>query len=247
MDTGFPVQSSTSAGHGLVERVLTKYRLPGPIRCHFFNKGLNDTYVVKAGASTYYLRVYRYGWRMRAHIQAELDMLAYLHQHQLPVSRPLQRSDGRYLTRVLAPEGTRYACLFTNAEGSPPTMNDRHSRAYGELVGQIHDCLDERGVDERRFHLDLGHLIDEPLQHIGPFLAHRKKDVDYLKRVGEELKGRIEALLPKTKPLYGNCHGDHHGENLCIDKNGHMTLFDFDCYGYLGFYQFRLPLCPVSP
>ena len=67
MDTGFPVQSSTSAGHGLVERVLTKYRLPGPIRCHFFNKGLNDTYVVKAGASTYYLRVYRYGWRESSH------------------------------------------------------------------------------------------------------------------------------------------------------------------------------------
>lgn len=108
-----------------------------------------------------YLRVYRYGWRTKAQIHAELDMLTYLHQHQLPVSRPIQKRDGRYLTRVLAPEGTRYACLFTNAEGSQGssvTMNDRHSYTYGELVGKIHDCLDDVDVDERRFHLDLGHL-----------------------------------------------------------------------------------------
>jgi Ser/Thr protein kinase RdoA (MazF antagonist) len=43
---------------------------------------------------------------------------------------------------------------------------------------------------------------------------------------------RINDLLPRKKPEYGNCHGDHHGYNVNIDKNGTMTVFDFDCYGY---------------
>lgn len=75
-------------------------------------------------------------------------------------------------------------------------------------------------------------IIDEALYYTEPLLEHRKEDFDYLTRVGRELWERIEDLLPKTKPEYGNCHGDHHGGNLHVDENGKMTLYDFDCYGY---------------
>ena len=51
--------------------------------------------------------------------------------------------------------------------------------------------------------LDLSHLIDKPLQHFEPLLEHRPEDLDYLQRVGGELRAAIEALLPKTAPVYG--------------------------------------------
>lgn len=230
--TGFPVHNSTLAGQALAERVLSKYNLPSPVRCNLLNHGINDTYIVKARSSTCYLRVYRYGWRTHAEIQAELDMLVYLHRRHLPVSYPINRKDGLYLTQIAAPEGVRYAALFTGAPGKKIRMDTRNSGSYGELVGRIHVCLDKAPDDDRRFHLDLSHLIDEPLRHVEPFLEHRRKDFDYIKGVGNELKLKVNGLLPKTRPEYGNCHGDHHGGNVHIDKDGDMTLYDFDCYGY---------------
>ena len=139
----------------------------------------------------------------------------------------------RNLTRIAAPEGLRYAALFTNAPGKQAyPLNLKQSCSYGELAGRLHVCLDKAPDDDRRFHLDCSHLVDAPLRYIEPFLEHRKKDFDYVKSVGNELKLKIDDLLPKTKPEYGNCHGDHHGGNVNVDKNGNMTLYDFDCYGY---------------
>lgn len=231
---GFPVQNSTLKCQALIERILSKYKLPTPIRCQFLNLGVNDTYRVKAGSSTYYLRVYRFGWRTQAEIQAELDMLTYLHRRHLPISYPIERKDGRYLNRIAAPEGVRYATLFSHAPGEQKEeMNIKQSGSYGELVAQIHAFLDKTPDDDRRFHLDSSHFIDAPLQHIAPFLDHRRKDFDYLDRVGRELWLKINDLLPeKKKPEYGNCHGDHHGHNVNIDRDGNLTLYDFDCYGY---------------
>ena len=178
--TGFPVRNSTLECQALIERVLSKYKLPTPIQCKFLQFGVNDTYRVKTGSSVYYLRVYRFGWRTQAEIRAELDMLTYLHRRHLPVSYPIKRKDGQYLNRIAAPEGIRYAALFSNAPGKQENMTIKQSGSYGELVAQIHVCLDKAPDDLRRFHLDSSHFIDEPLQHIEPFLDHRRKDFDYL-------------------------------------------------------------------
>ena len=192
--SGFPVYNSLLQTEALVDRVLSKYKLRGPIQCDLLAIGCNDTYEIKAGRSIYYLRVYRYGWRSKAEIDAELDMLCYLHRQRLPVSRPIKRKDGAYLTRIAAPEGTRYAVLFTNAPGkqafNPPTQFDMtvaQCRTYGELVAKVHAALDKAPDDKRRFHLDYAHLVEEPLAHIEPFMAHRKADFDYVQNVGRQL------------------------------------------------------------
>ena len=48
---GFPANDSTLSRRALVERVLSKYSLSAPIECNLLNKGVNDTYIVKAGSS----------------------------------------------------------------------------------------------------------------------------------------------------------------------------------------------------
>ena len=78
----------------------------------------------------------------------------------------------------------------------------------------------------------MDHLIDKPLDHLRGLLAHRPSDHDYLQRVGGELKAGVEALLTRTVPEYGFCHGDHHGYNVHQDEQGRMVVYDFDCWGY---------------
>jgi len=231
--TGFPIQASVLSGQALGQRLLTRYGLKQPATCNFLHRGVNDTYVVRSGTARYYVRVYRYRWRTKSQIEAEVDMLDYLARKRQPVSRPVRKKNGTYLTRIAAPEGSRHAVVFTEAPGKAHhPYNAARSRQYGELAGRIHACLDWRPVDERRFHLDLAHLIDEPLRQIEPFLQHRRQDLAYLARVGAELKSAMDGLLPRTPPHYGCCHGDHHGYNVHRDEHGRMVLFDFDCYGY---------------
>jgi Ser/Thr protein kinase RdoA (MazF antagonist) len=228
----FPLNNSILSAQALAQRVLSRYALSGAVRCYFLNPGLNDTYAVTAGSANYILRVYRHGWRTKAQIQAELEMLTFLRQHKLPVSYPIKRKDDSFLTRIAAPEGVRYAALFTHAPGQPIELNRTNSRSYGELLARIHVCLDQRDEDPRRFHLDLGYLVDDSLGHVTPHLQHRRDDLDFLVNVGTELKSSLQGLLPLTRPEYGCCHGDHYGGNVHVDERGGMTVFDFDCYGY---------------
>jgi Ser/Thr protein kinase RdoA (MazF antagonist) len=212
--------------------VLDKYSLKPPIKCHLFALSINDTYMVKTTDRNYFLRVYQYDWRSQQDIETEVELLNYLCQQEIPVSVPLKSKDGKYLQTLDAPEGTRYAVLFTEAEGKPVRMDNKQSYLYGQLVGRMHVCTDEMERTYQRFHIDLRYLIDEPLGFVEPFLAHRREDFDYLRNIGQKLKTRMRDLLPKTKPEYGICHGDLHRDNVHFDKNGDMTLFDFDCFGY---------------
>jgi hypothetical protein len=59
----FPAVSSALASDALCRRVLSRYPLDEPPTCEFTYVGLNDTYQVRAGSSTYYLRVSMHGWR----------------------------------------------------------------------------------------------------------------------------------------------------------------------------------------
>ena len=223
---------SIVSGEVLLDRVLSRYRLNQPLSCELLLRHLNDTYTVLAGASRYILRVYRYGWRRKSEIEAEVDMLNYLASQRQPVSHPVRRKDGAYLTRLTTPEGPRYAVLFTIAPGKAPRFNVADCIQFGEIVANMHAAMDRRPVDARRFHVDLPHLIDAPLKHIRPYLSRRKDDFEYLQRTCDGLKSAIDRLLPKAMPAYGWIHGDHHGANIHADGESGMVVFDFDCYGY---------------
>ncbi len=226
------VVSSLFSGSGLQRSVLSRYRLPDGATCRFLTGGLNDTYVIESPSTKLYLRLYRCDWRRKQDIAAEVDMLVHLAQDGQPVSRPVARRDGSYLTRIRAPEGTRWAVVFTDAPGAPPRLNAARAAAYGEVVAGLHVSADRVQQDPRRFCLDLRHLIEEPIASIEPFLKHRADDLRYLTSIGSDLSEAIESMLPKSRPEFGFCHGDHHGGNVHQGPDGGLVVFDFDCYGY---------------
>ena len=117
-------------------------------------------------------------------------------------------------------------------QATPPRLNAARAGAYGEIVAGMHVSADRKRQDPRRFHLDLRHLVEEPLASTKPFLRHRPDDQRYLASIGSELTEAIESTLPMTRPQYGFCHGDHHGGNVHRDSHGRLVVCDFDCYGY---------------
>jgi Ser/Thr protein kinase RdoA (MazF antagonist) len=184
--------------------------------------------------SIYILRVYRARWRSFSNICYELDVLLHLNQQHIPVSIPLIRTDGRYVHRLRAPEGERFAVLFTYAPGADPSYDGEQEREtalhYGQAVAKIHAAMDHFMSSHRRFGLDLEHLIDRPLHAIRPHLLARRRDWRYLQQLGTKLKHYIEAL-PGSVLDQGFCHGDLHGWNAKVAADKTITFFDFDCCG----------------
>lgn len=228
----FPVQDSTLSADALAERVLKRYSLSGHVVCHFYRKGICDTYRVTVEDQEYYLKVYKHGRRSRMDVAEEVRLLNHLAAHGVSVAKPVMRQDGRYVSRLAAPEGTRYSALYEAAIGAPGDDGDLNRiGALGEMVGRMHLCADEMREPYQRTHLDMRHLVDDNLSVIAPFMAHRPDDLSVIHQIADDCKSRVSEHLPRTKPEYGICHGDLHGGDVCY-KDGRMpVLFDFDSSG----------------
>ncbi|MBN1583925.1 MAG: phosphotransferase [Anaerolineae bacterium] len=213
--------------------LVSQYALNGAATCRFFRQSMSDVYLVESTGATFFFKVYMHGRHTRNEIEAELEFLDDLRSHHIAVASPIENGRGGYLNAFDAPEGTRYGILFAAATGiEPQETNPQHSRQFGRLAARIHRCADERGKPYRRWHLDETRLIRDPIAGMRPYLGHRMADWADLSQFGEELIAELHALLPKTAPEYGVCHGDLHAGNARFDARGELVLFDLDSFGY---------------
>src|SRR5512140_760102 len=121
MTSTFPVTNSTLSAIDLALDVIPAFGVGLVAECVYFSFGINDTYrAVTEKGETYFLRVYRAGLRSRADILYELEMLDHLHIKGVSVARPLPTKAGSPILQLPAPEGIRYAALFTLAVGKEP-------------------------------------------------------------------------------------------------------------------------------
>jgi Ser/Thr protein kinase RdoA (MazF antagonist) len=231
----FPAIASILSPEALINDILPGFAVGEVTECRFYCGGFNHTYQVKtADAHIYYLRAYRYQWRTLADIQYELDVLNHLKRKGFPAVQPIPYEDGQYFCAVAAPEGRRYLALFKEAPGSEITYDHEPAKAarrYGRAVAQMHNALDDFSSPHPRFHKDLEHFTDRPLQNIAPFLAHRPEDWAYLQQFAATLRQRV-LELPASHLEQGFCHGDLQGYHAKAAPDGTLTFYDFDCGGY---------------
>jgi Ser/Thr protein kinase RdoA (MazF antagonist) len=234
VSTHFPATYSTLSAKALSGYLSTHYELDDAVEWSFLNRGLNDTYLGRCGAHEKYIfRVYRSHWRSQDDIAYEIDALAHLRNNSVAVSHALPRLDGSYQCTFEAPEGPRHAVLFTLAPGKALSYNnggDVLASRYGRGVAEIHNAMEGFSTSHQRAHLDLEYLIGHPLRHIGPIIAHRQADWDYLQCVAGKLRDAFNGV-PLESLQYGFCHGDLNGWNAHATDGGELTFFDFDCCG----------------
>ena len=219
------------------------YALGAISRCRLHHRGLNDTYKVEGSqGDTYFLRIYRAGWRSRGEIETEIAILLHLAQGKASVSTPVSRKDCQVITPLDCAEGRRWAALFTCAPGSEVDFNgytDLLAGRYGEAVATIHSAADSFEGRSLRPALDLAELLERPLRLLMSAISHRPEDVAYLYGLGDRLRHRIQGMAGLE---IGFCHGDFHGRNAC-EKNGAFTFYDFDCCGW-GYRAYDLAVFP---
>jgi Ser/Thr protein kinase RdoA (MazF antagonist) len=226
-----PVTYSTLCPDALAAELVGAYELAARARCELLQRGLNDTYLVRAGGERYIARLYRAGSHTPAEIAYELELLLHLAGRGVSVSVPIAGRDGRLQRPLAAPEGARQLVLFSYAAGSPLAWErEEHSEIAGRLAARVHGAADDFACAHPRRPLDLEELVERPLAAVRPFLAHRPRDwgelVGIATRLGDRIAAAAEAGLD-----WGVCHGDLGAGNLHVTEEGAATLFDFDFCG----------------
>ncbi len=230
-DVYFPVRYSQLDPDVLRDELVKRYELEEPVSCKVFTSGLNDIYIVQTEKENYYLRVSLAGIHKRQDYEEEIFVINSLFQNGIRVATPVPCRDASFLWEIIAPEGKRFAILFTEAKKAPSDDNIKKSYNLGRMLAQIHTIADENNFKVSRAPIDLIHLAKKPLEMIYPHLAHRLPDFEYLSNATNELCKYVEENLSTEKPYYGYCHGDIHTENVLFEGD-EPNVFDFDCMGY---------------
>jgi len=235
--SGTDVVHSLLAPAALVQKVLPNFDVGAVLSCALLAHNQDDLYQLTTERQRYVIRVYRaISGESLATLPAllyELELLLHLSAQGIATAAPVARRDGRFISAIAAPEGTRHVVLFTHARGdslSALTQTVITSEIYGRAVGAMHRAADRFASAHVRPALDLAHLIERPLDAARPLLAHRPDDWAELCRIAGRLTGRINALSARGLD-WGVCHGDLTGGNAHLTENGELTLYDFEYCG----------------
>jgi Ser/Thr protein kinase RdoA (MazF antagonist) len=230
-DLFIPVYRSLLSDSALAERLLPEYDLPPGATCHFWNQSINDTYLVRAGATQWMLRVAPTQRRSDEQLATEIELLHFLRQHGLRVPQPLPLRDGAVVRTLAAPEGPRQAVLFTYVPGAGYTPTASHSYRYGQAIAQFHTVTDSFPQDRPLWRFETAELLKRPLVQLHTWLASWPADRAFLAELVERLRPLL-AGLPRAAPIYGLCHGDLNNGNLHLIGDDQWALLDFEYIGY---------------
>ena len=234
----------TPALHSIIEPAILDQLVQSDFALHasravyLIQSGLNDHYALHTAQGDFVIRVYRSGWRSNQAIIWELELVDHLARCGAPVAACVSRTEGGWFSEIRAIEGVRQVAVFRCAPG-PYTHfgasgRNRISPAdcaeqFGRSVAEIHSAADSYHSEMPRFHLNLDHLLEQPLQAIAQVYAHRQRDVDGLRQVAGQLRQLLDRIGLERLD-WGPCHGDMSGGNSTY-SNDRVFHFDFDCAG----------------
>lgn len=218
------------------EYVEANFACRGSVTARILNVGVNDIYYVEVGSEKYVLRLSRADKNLTltdSSFLFELAWLEFLNDRHVPVSFPIRRIDKQLFGIIEAPEGPRYATLFSFAEGTTD-LDEEQAFILGRSLAQLHLISDDFKTDLGRDHLTIDQLVDEPLTQIKMTLDNSRVDeLKILNRLADRLREQISSVA-SVKGTYGIIAGDIHGYNQHFTEDNRLTMFDFEfcAYGY---------------
>jgi Ser/Thr protein kinase RdoA (MazF antagonist) len=227
--TTFPVLASIPSTKHVALYVKEKYNLGFDTYCKIMKTGINHTYLISNSKAKYVFRIYSYNWRTEIEIKEELRLINILKEKKISVSFPLSDLKGNYIQKIDAPEGLRYAVLFSFAEGDKiRELSNDHSYSIGLLMGNIHQQLINKTVD--RVQYDINTLLKPSYLLAKEHFPESMEEMTFVKNAIEYLDSVFEQT-DANQLRKGIVHLDMWYDNMNIAENSKITLFDFDFCG----------------
>lgn len=203
------------------------------VRCQLIKGTVRATYEVTDNRQKYVLCIYRHGDRTVGEIQAEIQFIEHLSAHGLLVPLAQKQLNGETILAISAPEGERFAVLFTYIPGQQLSKQPDVAiiEQLGRVLANLHLAADELSNHLNRPLTDFT-LVERAVEIFASAAPERTDDIGYLRGVVAALRPRF-ANLSTEKPAYGLIHGDVIPSNIQVSENGRqLGLLDFDFCGY---------------
>ncbi|GBG10639.1 hypothetical protein PAT3040_05390 [Paenibacillus agaridevorans] len=215
--------AAAAACYGIAEHDISK-----------FGGFENLVYAMKDNGRDTILRVTHDSHRTERQLQAELNFVAYLAEHNVNVCKPLPSPGGRLLERIPYEGGTFLLTAFEKApgghiHGGQSEWNDSLFQEWGRITGLMHECAVNYSVPAG----EPDRITEDELPYQPTDASPAEEQLLY-----QAFKKREEQILrlPREKNSYGLCHRDLHHGNFYV-HNGVIFAFDFDDCGYDYFIQ----------
>lgn len=227
--TTFPVLASTLSETELGHFINEKYQLNENFNCKLFRTGVNHTYFISDNETKFVVRVYCYKWRTKIEIEQELELLILLKNNSLSVSYPIADKNGNFIQEINAPEGIRYVVLFSYAKGDKIRfMSNETCHSIGSLMAKIHNLTENRKIN--RVNYDSEILLNQSYNHLKSFFSEDLDEMKFLNEIGNKINKKIkESNLLENQQ--GIVHLDIWYDNLSVNNENEITIFDFDNCG----------------
>jgi Ser/Thr protein kinase RdoA (MazF antagonist) len=227
--TNFPVTTSTLSATALGQLVIEKYALSPNCTCQLYRTGMNHTYFIADNDTKYVLRVYCYNWRTKSQIQEEIKLLQLLKENQLSISFPIADNKGDFIQNINAPEGMRYAVLYSFAEGGKMRFMDAECcYSIGVLMANIHAETANKSID--RIDYNAKTLLQLPYEYATRYFPESNMEMQFVKKQSEKIS-QIFEKIDYSKVQKGIVHLDIWYDNMSVTDQNEITLFDFDFCG----------------
>lgn len=227
--TTFPVTTSTLSETELGKFIREKYTLNKNFKCKLFRTGVNHTYFISDNETKFVVRVYCYKWRTKIEIEQELELLNLLKKESVSISYPISDKNGNLIQEINAPEGIRYVVLFSFAKGGKIRfMSNKTCYSVGLLMAKIHNVTVNRKIERVSYNSEI--LINKSYNYLKTFFAEDLDEMKLVKEIGSKISKTIEEsnLIENQN---GIVHLDIWYDNLSVNNENEITIFDFDNCG----------------
>ena len=206
-----------------------KYDLSKGVVCKLLKTGINHTYKIESENHFFIFRIYSYNWRTKEEIAEELKLLNLLKQNGISISFPIADKKGELIQTIEAPEGKRFAVMFSYAHGRKiQHYNSEIHYLIGKMMAQIHNLTQNLKLQRIQYQSDI--LLDQSIKNIQEFLSADTEEMQFLLHTQPILEEKI--VHANTAFIRsGIVHLDIWFDNFNISGDQKITLFDFDFCG----------------
>jgi Ser/Thr protein kinase RdoA (MazF antagonist) len=136
---------------------------------------------------------------------------------------------GAFVQELAAPEGTRYAVLFSFAEGGKVRfLTPTACVTIGSLMGRLHQLTAGQPLARLTYTPEV--LLTQAYAAAQTFFAEELPEMQYLRETSSQLARTFAEAGPAVAPT-GAVHLDIWYDNMAITPQDEITLFDFDFCG----------------
>lgn len=227
--THFPVTNSNLSATHIGLFLQGKYSLSQDTKCQLIKAGINDTYLVTDSSNKFVFRVYSLDWRSKTEIDEEIKLLNQLKENGISISYPLSDNESKYIQTLRAPEGDRFAVLFTFASGEKQHIISEETHfQIGQLIARIHKITHNQKLNRIYYSPEV--ILIDSLKKVSTFLTNDSEEMNFMKSAQSNLLKAFENA-DTSQMRQGIVHIDIWFDNLNITNDNKVTIFDFDFCG----------------